>query len=106
VRNFQKPQPCALVIFGVTGDLTRESLMRGLYQFATRPVEDKVANRLLECITSVEADPGNGPYFDRLKEQLEPLEAARDTGGTGCFICRHRLMPSRRSCASLAVSAC
>jgi len=124
VRNFQpcqKPQSCALVIFGVTGDLTkrlvipslynlaaaellpqsfcvvgvarcgisnealRESLMKGLHQFATRPVEDKVANRLLECITSVEADPGDGPSFDRLKEQLEQLEAARDTGGNRLF---------------------
>jgi glucose-6-phosphate 1-dehydrogenase len=124
VRNFQphqKPQSCALIIFGVTGDLTnrlvipslynlaaaellperfcvvgvarcgmsnealRESLMKGLHQFATRPVEDKVANRLLECITSVEADPGDGPSFDRLKEQLERLEAARDIGGNRLF---------------------
>jgi glucose-6-phosphate 1-dehydrogenase len=113
----QRPQSCAFVIFGITGDLThrlvipslynlavgelspkpfcivgvarhsisndalRESLMKGLRQFATRSVDDKVANRLLECVTSVEADPGDPPSFDRLKERLEKLEADRNTGG-------------------------
>ena len=120
-RPYQTPQSCALVIFGVTGDLThrlvipslynlaaaellpekfcivgvarrgmsnealRESLMKGLRQFATRPVEDKVANRLLECVTFVEADPGDTLSFDRLKEQLEQLETARNTGGNRLF---------------------
>lgn len=106
-QPYRTPQSCALVIFGVTGDLThrlvipslynlaaaellpekfcvvgvarcgmsnealRESLMKGLRQFATRPVEDKVANRLLECVSSVEADPGDALSFDRLKEQLD-----------------------------------
>jgi glucose-6-phosphate 1-dehydrogenase len=117
----QTPQSCALVIFGVTGDLTnrlvipslynlaaaellpekfcvvgvarrgmsnealRESLMKGLRQFATRPVEDKVAHRLLECVTSVAADPGDALSFDGLKEQLERLEASRNIGGNRLF---------------------
>lgn len=117
----QKPQSCALVIFGVTGDLTtgwwipslynlaaaellpekfcvvgvarhpmsnealRESLMKGLRQFATRPVEDKVTNRLLECVASVAADSGDALSFDRLKEQLERLEASRNTEGNWLF---------------------
>ena len=59
--------------------------MKGLRQFATRPVEDKVANRLLECITSVEANPGDGHSFDRLKEELERLQAARGLGGNQLF---------------------
>jgi glucose-6-phosphate 1-dehydrogenase len=59
--------------------------MKGLHQFATRPVEDKIANRLLECITSVEADPADGPSFDRLKEQLGRLQAARNIGGNQLF---------------------
>src|SRR3954465_11964715 len=89
----KKPDPCAFVIFGVTGDLThrlvipalynlaagdllpenfcliggapkgmksdklRDSLMKGLRQFATRPVDDAIAQRLLACVTCVEADP-------------------------------------------------
>jgi glucose-6-phosphate 1-dehydrogenase len=117
----KKPDSCAFVIFGVTGDLThrlvmpslynlaatnllpekfcvvgvarkgtsndelRDSLMKGVRQFATRPVEDAVANRLLECVTSVEADPSEPETFDRLKAQLEKLEAARNTGGNRLF---------------------
>jgi glucose-6-phosphate 1-dehydrogenase len=48
-------------------------------------VDDKVANRLLECVTSVEADPSDPPSFDRLKERLEKLEADRNTGGNRLF---------------------
>src|ERR1700726_3931560 len=117
----KKPDSCAFVIFGVTGDLThrlvmpslynlaatnllpekfcvvgvarkgtsndelRDSLMKGVRQFATRPVEDAVVNRLLECVTSVEADPSEPEMFDRLKAQLEKLEAARNTGGNRLF---------------------
>ncbi len=117
----KKPESCAFVIFGVTGDLThrlvipslynlaatgllperfcvvgvarkamshaalRDSLMQGLRKFATRPVDDAVAERLLECVTSVEADPGEPSSFDQLKEQLLKLEAARNTGGNRLF---------------------
>ena len=117
-QPYQTPQSCALVIFGVTGDLAhrlvipslynlaevkllpeqfcivgvarrdmsndalRGSLMKGLHEFATRPVDDKIANRLLECVTYAEADPSDPASFDRLKERLEQLEAARNTGGT------------------------
>ena len=35
----------------------RDSLMKGLRQFATRKVDDKIAERLLECVTSIAADP-------------------------------------------------
>jgi len=63
----------------------RESLMQGLRKFATRPVVDAVAERLLECVTSVEADPGDPTSFDGLKEQLLKLEAARSTGGNRLF---------------------
>src|SRR3984893_7437185 len=117
----KKPDSCAFVIFGVTGDLThrlvmpslynlaatnllpekfcvvgvarkgtsndelRDSLMKGVRQFATRPVEDAVVNRLLECVTSVEADPSEPEMFDRLKAQWENLEAALITGVNRLF---------------------
>src|SRR5712671_416801 len=70
---------------GMSNDALRDSLMKGLHQFATRPVDDAIAKRLLECVTCVEADPKDGPSFDRLKEQLERLEAVRDTGGNRLF---------------------
>ena len=117
----RRPDPCAFVIFGATGDLThrliipslynlaavdllperfcvvgvvrkampnealRDSLIEGLHKFATRPVEDKIARRLLECVTCVEASAGDPASFDRMKEQLERLEAARNTGGNRLF---------------------
>jgi glucose-6-phosphate 1-dehydrogenase len=117
----KKPDACAFVIFGVTGDLThrlvipslynlaasdllpdrfcvvgvarkgmsdddlRDSLMKGLRQFATRPVDDVVAKRLLECVTCIEADPKTPTSFDDLKARLERLETARATGGNRLF---------------------
>src|SRR5882724_9774598 len=117
----KKPDPCAFVIFGVTGDLAhrlvvpalynlaasdllpdrfclvgvarkgmtsdklRDSLMKGLCQFATRPVDDAIAQRLLACVTCVEADPREPESFDAMSKQLDELEATRDTGGNRLF---------------------
>jgi glucose-6-phosphate 1-dehydrogenase len=121
LANQTKPDPCSIVIFGVTGDLThrlvipslynlaatgllpdrfcivgvarkgmsndglRESLMKGLRQFATRPVDEAIARRLLECVTSIEADPTDPASFDALRQRLERLEANRSTGGNRLF---------------------
>ena len=62
-----------------------ESLMTGLRKFATRPVDDAIAKRLLGCLTPVAADTSDPNSFDRLKEQLEKLEAKRSTGGNRLF---------------------
>jgi glucose-6-phosphate 1-dehydrogenase len=70
---------------GMSNDALRESLMKGLRRFATRPVEDKIARRLLECVSCIEADPSEPASFDRLKQQLERLEAAHRTGGNRLF---------------------
>jgi glucose-6-phosphate 1-dehydrogenase len=118
---YKKPDPCAFVIFGVTGDLThrlvipslynlaanhllperfcivgitrkatssealRDDLLRGLRKYATRPVEDEVAKRLLQCVTAIEADPKEPESFDQLKERLTKLETNRETGGNRLF---------------------
>jgi glucose-6-phosphate 1-dehydrogenase len=63
----------------------RESLLQGLKKYATRPIEDATAERLLECVTSVEADPSDPASFDAMKQQIEKLEAARSTGGNRLF---------------------
>ena len=70
---------------GTSNDALRDSLMRGLRQFATRPVDDAVAKRLLECVTSIEANPRDPASFDRLRERTEKLEANRSTGGNRLF---------------------
>src|SRR5437764_11150659 len=41
---------------GMSNDALRDSLMKGLRRFATRPVDEAIARRLLECVTCIEAD--------------------------------------------------
>src|SRR5258707_4425593 len=70
---------------GTSNDALRDSLMKGLRTFATRPVDDAIATRLLECVTSIEADPKDPASFDAMRERLEKLEANRSTGGNRLF---------------------
>ena len=70
---------------GTLNDALRDSLMKGLRTFATRPVDDAIAQRLLECVTSIEADPKDPASFDAMRERLEKLEANRSTGGNRLF---------------------
>jgi glucose-6-phosphate 1-dehydrogenase len=63
----------------------RNDMMKGLKQFATRPVDDGIAQRLLECVTSIEADPKDPASFDKMREQLDKLEAKRETTGNRLF---------------------
>jgi glucose-6-phosphate 1-dehydrogenase len=117
----KKPDPCSIIIFGVTGDLAHrlvipalynlaandllpenfcvvgiarkgmssehltDSLTKGLYQFATRKVDDVIAKRLLACVTCIEADPKDPASFDAMRDQLDKLEAARKTEGNRLF---------------------
>jgi glucose-6-phosphate 1-dehydrogenase len=117
----KQPDPCSIVIFGVTGDLAHrlvipalynlaandllpdnfcivgiarkgmsseeltESLTKGLHQYATRKVDDALAQRLLACVTCIEADPKDPASFDAMRDQLDKLEAARKTGGNRLF---------------------
>jgi glucose-6-phosphate 1-dehydrogenase len=70
---------------GMSNDELRDSLMKGLRQFATRPVDDKIAARLLECVTCIEADPKDPASFDKMRDQLDELECARSTSGNRLF---------------------
>ena len=63
---------------GMSSDRLRDSLMKGLRQFATRPVDDAIAQRLLACVTCIEADPKDPASFDAMSKQLDELEAARE----------------------------
>ncbi|RED30544.1 glucose-6-phosphate 1-dehydrogenase [Rhodopseudomonas thermotolerans] len=82
--------PEKFCVVGVTrkemaSDDLRESLLQGLRKYATRPVDDKVADQLLYCVTAISADPSEPDSFDRLRERLEKLEANRNTGGNRLF---------------------
>ena len=70
---------------GMSSEGLRESLLKGLHRFATRPVDEKIAKRLLECVTSIEADPKEPASFDAMRERLERLETNRATGGNRLF---------------------
>jgi len=70
---------------GMSSDELTGRLMKGLRQFATRPVDEAIAKRLFECVTAVEADPRDPASFDKLRERLDRLEAARETGGNRLF---------------------
>jgi glucose-6-phosphate 1-dehydrogenase len=70
---------------GTSNEALRDSLMKGLREFATRPVDDAIAQRLLECVTSVAADPDEPASFDEMRKQLEKLEATRGTGSNRLF---------------------
>ncbi len=63
----------------------RDSLMQGLRQFATRPVNDDVARRLLGCLTAIAADPSEPASFERLRQHLEGEEQSRATAGNRLF---------------------
>jgi glucose-6-phosphate 1-dehydrogenase len=69
----------------MTGAELRDDLMKGLKQYATRPVDDAIAQKLLNCVTCIEADPGEPDSFDRMRDQLDKLEEARGTGGNRLF---------------------
>lgn len=70
---------------GMSNDELRDSLMKGLQQFATRPVDNAIAQRLLECVTCIEADPKDPASFDKMRDRLDELECARNTGGNRLF---------------------
>jgi glucose-6-phosphate 1-dehydrogenase len=63
----------------------RNKLLEGLHRFATRPVDEAIAQRLLDCVTSIEADPGEPASFDAMRQRLEKLETNRSTGGNRLF---------------------
>ncbi len=69
----------------MSNDELTDSLMKGLHEFATRPVDDAIARRLLGCVTCIEADPSDPASFDRMSEQLDKLETSTQTGGNRLF---------------------
>jgi glucose-6-phosphate 1-dehydrogenase len=70
---------------GTSSDELRESLTKGLHQYATRTVDDAIAQRLLACVTCIEADPKDPASFDAMSRKLDELEAAQKTGGNRLF---------------------
>jgi glucose-6-phosphate 1-dehydrogenase len=70
---------------GVSSTELRNSLMDGLRKFATRPVDEAIAMRLLACLTAVEADVKDPASFDAMREELDKQEKARGIAGNRLF---------------------
>ena len=69
----------------MSNDELRTSLLRGLHEFATRPVDDAVARRLLACVTCTAADPNVPGSFENLDKQLDRLESERKSCGNRLY---------------------
>src|SRR5258708_19510712 len=59
---------------GTSNNALRDSLMKGLRQFATRPVDDEIAQRLLECVTSIKPNPKHPASSNPVRHHLEKLK--------------------------------
>jgi glucose-6-phosphate 1-dehydrogenase len=70
---------------GMSSEELTTSLIEGLHKYATRKVDEAIARKLLACVTCIEADPQDPASFDRMKEQLDKLEAAQKTQGNRLF---------------------
>lgn len=66
-------------------DAFRQTLVDGLKQFATRPVDQAVADKLFACVTSVVAHVDEPESFRDLARHLEKVETTRNTGGNRLF---------------------
>ena len=69
----------------MSDDALREDLRKSLQQFATRPVEEKLAQRVVGCATYVRGDVDDPVSYDRLRQALQRIEAERGTKGNRLF---------------------
>src|SRR5438034_567885 len=82
--------PDAFAVIGVarkdfSNDAFRAHLDKGLREFATRQVDERVAERLFSCVTYLQGDFEDPKTYGRLRDQLERVEQARPTRGNRLF---------------------
>ncbi len=70
--------PEKFCVVGITrtemqSETLHDDLMKGLQQFATRPIDKAIAQKLFDCILSIHADPAEPGSFDRLKAHLDKI---------------------------------
>jgi glucose-6-phosphate 1-dehydrogenase len=63
----------------------RDSLMQGLRKYATRTVDDAIADKLLRCVTCIDADISEPESFDRMAARLKQRETEHRTAGNRLF---------------------
>jgi glucose-6-phosphate 1-dehydrogenase len=63
----------------------RGNLEKGLREFAKRPVEDAVANKLFSCVTYLQGEGQDQATYEGLQRELARIEAAGKTHGNRLF---------------------
>jgi glucose-6-phosphate 1-dehydrogenase len=66
-------------------DALRTDLRQSLTQFATRPVDEKIADRLFAHVSFVPGAADDPQTYERLRAELEQIESANETGGNRLF---------------------
>lgn len=57
----------------VQSETLHDDLMKGLQQYATRPIDKVIAQKLFNCILSIHADPAEPGSFNKLKAHLDKI---------------------------------
>src|ERR687884_147812 len=79
LRLRRTPEPCAVVIFGASGDLTQRKLIPALH--ARDPFRDDAWDTLAEGMRYIAADFGDAGAQDRVIRCLADLDEERGTRG-------------------------
>jgi len=69
----------------LSSDALRSNLAKSLREFATRPVDNAVADRLLDSVTHVQGGPDDPQTYEALGRELNRVERARPTKGNRLF---------------------
>src|SRR5919205_4182894 len=75
------PEPCALVVFGITGDLARDAARKA----ARTPWREEVWERLAGSVRFVQGSFDDDNAFDELAATLADLEGSHGIGGNAAF---------------------
>jgi glucose-6-phosphate 1-dehydrogenase len=82
--------PAAFTVVGVarmhsSTEAYRQELKDSLHKFATRPVNDAIANRLLASIIYLQGDGNDPDTLKKLEQELARIERERPTNGNRLF---------------------
>src|SRR5467141_1440632 len=80
---------------GMSNDALRDSLMKGLHQFATRPVDDAIANACWNVSPALKRIRRIRPRSTSCANALKGWRRTGQPAATGCFTWRRRQTLSR-----------
>src|SRR5262245_55963947 len=69
----------------MSSDAFRNHLTKSLREFATRPVDDAVADRILDSVTHVQGEADDPQMYEKLRQELNRIERVKPTQGNRLF---------------------